>query len=147
MNDQDQNPFRPPTTRADSRNDQSPEKPLDFDHGKLVTLAEFSNSIEAHAFKDLLTLNGIASRVTNEEAAASLGIMAGTTSSFSPAVMIREEDSEAGLALKQEFLAADLANTTTVEEWTCRCGETVDAGFEVCWSCQAGYEDRPEAAP
>ena len=26
-----------------------------------------------------------------------------------------------------------------IPAWTCECGEEVDAGFFVCWSCQAEY--------
>ena len=107
-----------------------------------MTLAAFDNSIEAHALKDMLAINGIESKVTNEAASASLGILAGTTSSFSPSVMILETDAEAALSIKQEFLAADLAESTTIMEWTCRCGETVDAGFEVCWNCEALHADQ-----
>jgi len=29
--------------------------------------------------------------------------------------------------------------------WTCpRCGNEVDGGFEICWSCQAAREQHPE---
>jgi hypothetical protein len=27
-----------------------------------------------------------------------------------------------------------------IPAWTCECGEDVDAGFFVCWSCQAEYK-------
>ena len=145
MNEEDQNPYRSPTYIPSNRADNSKPEKSEFDYGKLVTLASFSNSIQAHALKGMLAENGIESRVTNEEAAASLGIMAGTSFSFSPSVMIREEDAEAAMAVKQEFLAADFAEASGVPEWVCGCGETVDAGFEVCWSCEAAFVDRPEA--
>ena len=144
MNEEDLNPFRSPSYKASGSADKSKPEKSEFDYGKLVTLASFGNSIEAHALKDMLAENGIESRVTNEEAAASLGIMAGTSFSFSPAVMIREEDAEAGLAIKQKFLAGDFAASSGIAEWVCSCGETVDAGFEVCWNCQAAFSDQPE---
>lgn len=28
-----------------------------------------------------------------------------------------------------------------VPAWVCKCGEEVDEGFEICWSCGAIYED------
>ena len=136
MNDENQNPFRPPSFNPESVNEDANKKKSDFENGsKLVTLAEFDNSLEAHALKDMLAINGIESRVTNESMSASLGFLAGTTSSFSPSVMILESDAEAALAIKQEFLAGDVGQPMTVSEWSCGCGETVDAGFEVCWSC------------
>ena len=136
MNDENQNPFRPPSFNPESVNEDANKKKSDFENGsKLVTLAEFDNSIEAHALKDMLAINGIESRVTNESMSASLGFLAGTTSSFSPSVMILESDAEAALAIKQEFLAGDVGQPMTVSEWTCSCGETVDEGFEVCWNC------------
>jgi len=143
MNDEDQNPFRPPSYDPESANTDSVRKNTDFENGsKLVTLAAFDNSIEAHALKDMLSLNGIESRVTNESMAASFGILAGTTSSFSPSVMILETDVEAAMAIKQKFLAGDYIQATAIPEWTCGCGETVDAGFEVCWNCEALYADQ-----
>lgn len=27
-----------------------------------------------------------------------------------------------------------------VPAWTCKCGESVDAGFAVCWNCEAEYQ-------
>ena len=29
---------------------------------------------------------------------------------------------------------------TPIPAWTCECGEDVDAGFFVCWSCQAEFK-------
>lgn len=142
MNDENQNPFRPPSYNPESMNADANKKNSDFENGsKLVTLAEFDNSIEAHALKDMLGINGIESRVTNESMSASLGFLAGTTSSFSPSVMILESDAEAALAIKQEFLARDVVQPTTISEWTCSCGETVDEGFEVCWNCGSLHAD------
>ena len=143
MNDENQNTFQPPSYNPESMNADANKKNSDFENGsKLVTLAEFDNSVEAHALKDVLATNGIESRVTNESMATSLGFLAGTTSSFSPSVMILETDVEAALAIKQEFLGRDVTEATTFPEWTCGCGETVDAGFEVCWNCGMLHADQ-----
>ena len=143
MNDENQNTFQPPSYNPESMNADANKKNSDFENGsKLVTLAEFDNSLEAHALKDVLATNGIESRVTNESMAASLGFLAGTNSSFSPSVMILEKDAEAALVIKREFLAGDFVKATTAPEWTCSCGETVDAGFEVCWNCGSLYADQ-----
>ena len=100
MNDENQNPDQSPDCNAESNNTDSASNDSDFQtSSKLVTLAAFDNSIEAHALKDMLALNGIESKVTNEAASASLGILAGTTSSFSPSVMILETDAEAALSI------------------------------------------------
>lgn len=31
-----------------------------------------------------------------------------------------------------------------IPAWTCKCGEDVDEGFGVCWSCGVEYETPPE---
>ena len=36
-----------------------------------------------------------------------------------------------------EILAED---EDPIPAWTCECGESVDEGFFVCWSCQAEYK-------
>ena len=141
MNEEELNPYRPPAFNpSDSADNSKPEK-SEFDECKLVVLAEFVTSIEAHGLRNMLADNGIESQVTNEQGGVSFGLLAGTSRSFSPSVMIREEDSEAGLAIKQEYLSADFADSSEVPEWVCRCGETVDAGFEVCWNCEASFGD------
>jgi len=33
----------------------------------------------------------------------------------------------------------------TQEPWACACGETVPAGFEICWSCGASHPGFDEA--
>lgn len=143
MNVEDQNPFQSPKYTSEM---ESEDKKKDWasDDSKVVTLAEFTNAVEAHALRGMLADHGIESRVTNE-ASAGLGILAGTSSSFSPSVMIREADVEAALAIKKEFLVVGKPDSAAIAEWTCGCGETVDAGFEVCWNCEAFYTDRPGA--
>ena len=145
MTEEDQNPYRSPIYNAAKSAEGSKPEKSGFDECKLVVLAEFVTAIEAHSLRNMLAENKIESRVTNEEGGASFGLLAGTSSSFSPSVMIRKEDSEAALAIKQEFLAGDFAKESDVPEWTCSCGETVDAGFEVCWSCEAAFSDQPDA--
>jgi len=78
--------------------------------GKLVVLSTFESSVEAHLFKNELENNGIRASVSNENSTAIFGATIGG-------------DSENGL----------------ISEWTCNCGETVDEGFAVCWSCGADH--------
>ncbi len=121
------------------------KKEIESSESKVVTLAEFASVVEAHALRAMLADRGIESRVANETSGG-LSILAGTSSSFSPSVMIREADAEAALVVKQEFLIVGAPDSAAIAEWTCGCGETVDVGFEVCWNCEGLYTDRPGAS-
>jgi hypothetical protein len=104
-------------------------------------LASFDNSLDAHTFKNVLEQNGIDSSVNNETTTAIFGLtIAGPSSAFSVEVVIRQSDAEAALAVKQQFMSSLPADSAPIPEWTCKCGETVDAGFEVCWNCEAAYD-------
>ena len=46
-------------------------------------------------------------------------------------------DGERAKRMIDEILAED---GDPIPAWTCECGESVDEGFFVCWSCQAEYK-------
>ena len=92
---------------------------------KYVKLAEFDNAMPAHSMRILLEANGIEALVQGEFA-----IEIGGTDSVS--VVVRETD----LAIaKRVVVEVPAASEVLVPEWICDCGETVDQGFQVCWSC------------
>lgn len=138
MNDESPNPYQSP---------KSIEAPPSFggaqNDDKLVVLAAFDNPIDAHTFKNVLEQNGIDASVNNETTTAIFGLtIAGPSSAFSIEVVIRKSDAEAGLAVKERFLSSLPNDSSPIPEWACKCGETVDAGFEVCWNCEAGYDEQ-----
>lgn len=110
------------------------------DDDKLIVLATFSNSSEAQLLRVALENDGIRASVANEQSASLLGAsMFGPTSAFWVEVLVFNSDSEEALAIKHRIFPE--GETETVPEWTCPCGETVDAGFEICWSCSSPYKN------
>jgi len=54
--------------------------------------------------------------------------------------VLRSDHAEAKLIMEQVPAAAEVL----IPEWVCDCGETVDAGFSVCWSCGNPHPDESE---
>ena len=92
---------------------------------KFVKLADFDNAMPAHSIRILLEANGLEAHVHGEFA-----IEIGGTDCIS--VVVRASD----LAIAKRVVAeVPAASDVLVPEWICACGETVDEGFQVCWSC------------
>ena len=98
---------------------------------KFVKLAKFDNAIPAHSIRILLEANGIEARVQGDFVVE----IAGADSIL---VIVREGDLEIAKRIIAEVPAA---SEVLVPEWTCDCGETVDKGFQVCWSCGGACPD------
>ena len=143
----DINPYRSPPESESLPINSIDDGKSEILHGRLLTLATFTEAIDAHLFRNELALHGINSAVTNENSTAIFGAtVAGQSAAFTVDVMIMETDAERGLEVKKQWNASPdekNANKTEIPEWTCSCGETVDAGFAVCWSCekQFGVDD------
>jgi len=98
---------------------------------KFVKLAKFDSAIPAHSMRILLEANGIEAQVQGDFVAE----IAGTDSIL---VIVREADLEIA---KRVIVEVPAASEVLVPEWTCDCGETVDKGFQVCWSCGRACPD------
>ena len=135
----EENPYRSPRVQRDPQTDETPQGMT----GKLVVLSTFESSVEAHLFKNELENNGIKAAVSNENSTAIFGAtIGGSSSAFWIEVMIMESDADRGLEIKSNWSSASEDSVTgEISEWTCQCGETVDAGFAVCWSCGAEYNE------
>jgi hypothetical protein len=60
---------------------------------------------------------------------------------FSPAELVTESASESVPASTSLSPFSELSEMSATQSWTCpKCGETVDAGFLVCWSCGTSIE-------
>ena len=138
------NPYEPPKNESNGPENPTQNSTVSRNElqtqGKVVVLATFEGSPEAHCLRNQLELNGIRAAVTNETSAQTVGgSLFGRIAAISIEVVVLESDIEAALKVKSELLA----DTTTMEipEWTCACGETVDAGFAQCWSCMEPHPD------
>lgn len=111
---------------------------------KLVVLATFSRSADAHCLRAELENNGIRSRVANEHSTSLLGASwFGPIGAFWVEVLVFESDAEEALIIKNRLQPE--ANQTEISEWTCSCGEIVDAGFEICWACSSAHPKHGES--
>ena len=135
------NPYEPSQSEADGRGDDVSPWSKD-DHDKLVTLATFDNPFDAHLLRNELQENGIAAVVANEASTSVMGAtIAGPSRAFWIEVVVKQADAKAALLVKEQFLAGNSDQTFDILEWKCSCGETVDAGFGVCWNCEAEYKE------
>jgi len=136
---EDTNPYRSPPNSNSVPQEKVESDSGEILYGRLLTLATFVESVDAHLFRNELQNHGIRAAVTNENSTAIFGAtIAGQSAAFTIDVMIMETDAEAGLEVKQRWIATRKGEEVTeqeIAEWTCACGETVDAGFEICWNC------------
>ena len=105
---------------------------------RLVRLAGFSSSTEAHILKATLLANGIEACVNNEESNIVMGSLFGASLTTPVEVFVfADKLAEAQLFLSEIPEAAKV----NYPNWNCPCGESVDEGFGVCWNCGRAYED------
>ena len=96
----------------------------------LVRVAKFNSSIEAHSTRILLEANGIPAFVVGD-AIQEIG--------FEPIqVMVSKKNLDLAQRVINEVPAA---SEILIPEWVCICGEQVDSGFNLCWSCGQAHED------
>ena len=143
MESEQPNPYQPPNTPLAGEVDHRNRKFQDGD--KLVILATFENSVEAHLLCGELNEQEIEAQVGNETSSTIFGAgIAGSSNAFSIKVLVMKRDLEKALEIKAEFFARKSDDPMEIPEWNCKCGEVVDEGFAVCWSCEAEYQ--PPAA-
>ena len=146
-----QNPYESPKTSGESisaepTRGQESHRGLPTD--KLIVLATFDNSMRAHMLRNELADNGIEAKVGNETTTAIFGAtIGGPSSAFWIEVLVLESDANNALIIKNRWLAQERDDDgVEIPEWTCACGETVDAGFSVCWNCDGNFDaDDPDA--
>ena len=104
----------------------------------LIVVASFATGSEAHVLRLLLEANGIQAAVTGEESNATFGFGTATDPNvFGVKVLVKRRDVSEAQLIVQIPAASDIM----IPAWTCACGEDVDAGFAVCWSCGESNAD------
>ena len=106
----------------------------------LVRLAAFEFEYEAILLRNALNDRGIPAWVTGGDGVNTFG--AGLTSAglVGVDINIRQIDLADAKIVLAEFKSGQ-DEETVIAEWKCGCGESVDAGFAVCWSCGADYDE------
>jgi hypothetical protein len=107
--------------------------------GNFVRLAVYDSESDAILAKAILEDNKIHATVSGLEPSA-LGIALDGDDAIE--VFILADDLERAQALI-ENLADTNEEGDPIPAWTCQCGEDVDEGFFVCWSCGAEYKATP----
>ena len=88
---------------------------------------------DAHRIVAMLKANGIPAKVVGETLEG-VAIEMMFVPSISPRVWVPRSCEAKAIELIEAAKTADDSATA----WVCaRCGAEVDAGFEICWSCQA----------
>ncbi len=101
---------------------------------QVVEIYAASSSTEAHLLLNRLAEHGIVARVVGDTPLSAVGeVVVGYTTS--PRIWVSAEHAEAARDLLAKWKKD--ASTCTQASWKCPiCTAEVDAGFEVCWSCQ-----------
>lgn len=98
-----------------------------------VRLAVYDSESEAILAKAVLEENSIHTTVSGLEP-TTLGIALDGEDSIQ--LFVLEEDLERAKVLIQNIAGEE----DPIPPWTCQCGEEVDEGFFVCWSCGKEYQ-------
>jgi len=117
---------------------------------ELVRLLVLDSEAQANFLKGFLADHGVEAKISGLEHSA-LG-----TDLEGPdpiELFVTPSDFENAKSLVEELVDD---GEDEVPAWTCKCGEQVDEGFFVCWSCGAEYQasdsksetdDGPDAEP
>lgn len=100
----------------------------------MVRLLVVESDVEANFFKSALGDNGINAMVKGMEGSAFGAALDGPDEIV---LYVYSDDVEESKAIVMELLDDD---GDEIPAWTCQCGEEVDEGFGVCWSCGADYD-------
>lgn len=115
---------------------QNPKEDSDRDsHEPLVRLGSFGSEILALRAQALLESEGIKASLVDPEGGGGFGLGLDAVEEFE--MIVNQKDLEAAKKIIAEMEAVEEGEP--VPAWTCACGEDVDEGFGICWSCGAEY--------
>jgi hypothetical protein len=87
--------------------------------------------VEAQLLKDHLTREGIETVVIGELLSGAVGELPANI--YPTLWILNDEDLDRGRRLTEAFFETLPVNG---EAWSCSiCGESIDAGYEICWNC------------
>ena len=120
--------------------------------GRLVTIARFASSPEAGWHCSRLEAAGIGAVVQGGVSRDLLGYYGSAVREVQ--LQVAEQDAEKACEIldtsdDRQSLSGISETDASPETWTCsRCGNRVEHGFEICWSCGTAFDEElpPEAA-
>lgn len=100
---------------------------------ELIKIAEAGTETDALQLKAALEAVGVRAMISGLEASA-----LGASLEGMDVIEIFVKPSQIDLA-SDVLDQLEAESEDEIPEWTCVCGEQVDAGFAICWSCGADY--------
>lgn len=109
----------------------------------LACLNSFTQALDAHSLAQLLESNGIKAIIDGESVNNALATnWFGYSALFPVRVLVRAGDLDQA---KQIMSRLPAKLEASIAAWNCECGEPVDEGFVVCWSCGADWPGLPKS--
>jgi hypothetical protein len=103
----------------------------------LSQIASYANAVEAEQMRAILEEHGVAAYVEGATVNTALSFIGNTLGGVK--LLVPKSDAEKAVAIIHTLGGA---SETPGGDWFCgECEETVDAGFEVCWSCGQSRAD------
>ena len=100
---------------------------------QLYVVAAFEFEDEAHVARGHLEAQGIESFIVGSDNTGFGGLTAEATYQL----VVKEPVHEQAKKIMEE--AESNEDDVSITAWTCECGEQVDEGFAICWSCGANW--------
>lgn len=113
---------------------------MNTEDNNLVRLAAFEHEYEAVLLKNALVDNGIEAWVTGGDGVNTFG--AGLTAAGLVGVDVRIRQKDLASAQRLMIQIKKDLHALPTPSWNCNCGEEVDEGFAICWSCGADFGAR-----
>ena len=110
-----------------------------MDEKAMTRLLVVESDVEANFYKGALEDHGIKVMVSGIDGSA-LGAALDGPDEIE--VFVHEEDVEKAKGIVVKLLEEE---GEPIPAWTCKCGEEVDEGFGVCWSCGSEHEPQTPA--
>ena len=107
------------------------------EHEELVRLFVCESELQARDAKQFLEDNGVKVLIGGLDAGGS--VFGGAVDDPEIEVFVYQSEFERAKELVEAAME-DEEEMEPIPAWTCKCGEDVDEGFAVCWSCEAIYE-------
>lgn len=101
----------------------------------LIRIATFDSEPEAKILQIALVDRGIKATISGDTTA--FGAIPGGATGVN--VFVRRLEVEEAKTVIEE-----MENETPLPEWECKCGETVDEGYAICWSCGSEFDSSEE---
>lgn len=103
------------------------------DDKDLIPIAKFDTEHEAKILQIALIDRGIKATISGDVTA-----FGGLTGATGVSVYVRRFEAEEAREIMQQIPEEE---EQLCPAWKCKCGETVDKGYAICWSCGAEFSE------